>query len=355
MNTALNILRCAAVALGAALAAWPAHATDDDDDARPGGAFCSATAARMGTACAYEASDDLFLTRAKCLNIGDAAERATCLREAKAAYGAARQSCVAQLTARRQVCALVGEARYDPPWEAALFDADFRQLSNPNPYYPLTIGARWEYRGGSESTVVEVLNESKLIEGVHCIVVRDLVYDEGRLKEATDDWFAAARNGSTWYCGEESKDYEYTDGDRPRRAELVSIDGTFKHGRDFDKAGIIMPAAPRAGMVYREEFSLGNAEDLAQIVTAHYTWGGGSGALDAGVPRELAQRFCGLRDCVVTRNFTPREPGKFALKYYARGIGFFFEIKPQGGDSLQLVACNFDARCASLPAPMAAR
>jgi hypothetical protein len=341
------MLRCAVLALATALA--PQAQADDDDGDRRSGGVCTAIALRLNAACGHEAADDLELTRAKCLHVGDAVERSTCQQDARTAHAQARQSCAAKLQARRQACALLGEARYDPPWEPALFDADFRRLSNPNPYHPLGIGYRWQYRGGSESTVVEVLDRTKLVDGVHCVVVRDLVYDEGRLKEATDDWFAAARDGTTWYCGEESKDYEYIDGDRPALAELVSIDGTFKHGRDFDKAGIIMPAAPRAGMVYREEFSLGNAEDVAQVLTAHYTWGGGSAALDAGVPRELAQRFCGLRDCVVTKNWSLLEPGTYALKYHARGIGFFLETKPQGGKTLQLVACNFDARCASLP------
>jgi hypothetical protein len=341
------LLRCALLALGAALT-LPARA--DDDDSRRG--VCSATAQRLSSACAHEAADDLETTRAKCLNVADAERRSECMAEAREAYAEARKTCSAALRGRRQACTLLGEARYDPPWEPALFDADFRRLSNPNPYFPLGIGQRREYSsGGSESTIVEVLDATKLIEGVHCIVVRDLVSEDGRIKEATDDWFAAARDGSSWYCGEESKDFEFFDGDRPQAAELVSNDGSFKHGRDFDKAGIIMPAGPRVGMVYREEFSLGNAEDVAQIVSVNYAWGGGSAALDAGVPRELAQRFCGLGDCVVTKNWALTEPGKFELKYYARGVGFFLETKPQEGRTLQLVACNFDARCASLPAP----
>lgn len=335
----LLLLSCGVLALGAAT---PARADDDDRG------VCSTTAQRLYSACGYEAADDLEVTRAKCINIGDAGERATCLREAREAHAEERGACTTQLQARRQACALLGEARYDPPWEPALFDANFRQLSNPNPYFPLGIGYKWEFRGGDETTTVEILDKTKLIEGVTCIVYRDLVYEDGRLKEATDDWFAAARDGSTWYCGEESKDYEFFDGDRPQKAELVSIDGSFKHGRDFDKAGIIMPAAPRPGMVYREEFSLANAEDIAQIVSNRYAWGSG-GALDQGVPRELAQRFCSNRDCVVTKNFSPLEPGSFALKYYARGIGFFLETKPQGGETLQLVACNFDQRCIALP------
>jgi len=154
---------------------------------------------------------------------------------------------------------------------------------------------------------------------------------------------------ATWYCGEEVKDYESFEGDRPQRAELVSIDGSFKHGRDGAKAGIIMPAQPRQGQAYLEEFALGAAEDVSEILSASYSYGSNR-ALDNFVRRELALRMCN-RDCVVTKNYSLLEPGIFALKYYARGIGFFLETKPDEGKAIQLVNCNFDQRCVALPAP----
>jgi hypothetical protein len=332
-----------------ACATMAAQAGDDDSESSSGG-YCTATAKLMLGACGLEAGDDLLVAKAKCVNISDARDRAQCLADAREARSEAGPACRAQYEARLAACAVLGEARYDPPFTPDRFDSDFRRLSNPNPYFPLGIGNRWVFLGEGERNVVEIVNETKNIEGVTCIVYRDLVYEDGKLKEATDDWFAAGRDGSTSYCGEESKDHEFFDGDRPSRAELVSIDGSFKHGRDFDKAGLIMPARPRPGQVYREEFSLGNAEDISEILTASYSWGQG-GTLDRSVPRELALRLCGHRDCVVTKNYSPIEPGSYELKYYARGIGFFLQTKPGGGPPLQLVECNFDARCVALPAP----
>lgn len=350
-RTHFQHLCAAAGALWAVLGAGPGQAANPQAaPAAAQGAYCSATAARLYDACGHEAADDLEVARAKCINIADAAARNECLREASADNDEQRETCTAQLEARRAACALLGEGRYDPPWEPALFDRHFRQLANPNPYFPLGVGHRWAYRGGGETTVVEVLDATKLIEGVHCIVVRDLVYEDGRLIEATDDWFAAARDAGVWYCGEEAKDYETFDGDRPRRAELVSIDGSFKHGREGDKAGLIMAGAPQPGLAYREEFSLGNAEDVAQVLSVGYAWGAG-GPLDWLVPRELAQRLCSSRDCVVTRNWSLLEPGSYEVKYYARGIGLFLETKPLEGETLQLVDCNFDQRCIALPPP----
>ncbi len=338
-------------ALALALASGAALARDDDDDSDPRDrAYCSTTARLMLTACTLESRDDVYKARAKCVNVSDARARTQCLREASEARAQAGTACKAQHDARRAICAMIDEARYDPPFEPDLFDADFRRLSNPNPYFPLTIGNKREYRGGGETVITEILDETKLVAGVTCIVMRDLVSVDGKLKEATDDWFGAARDGSTWYCGEEVKDYEFFEGDRPQRPELVSRDGSFKHGVDGDKGGIIMPGRPRVGQVYREEFSLGNAEDVAQVLSVTYSHGQG-GELDRLVPRELARHLCNNRDCVVTRNFSAKEPGIYALKYYARGIGFFLETKPVQGKSVQLVGCNFDARCAALPAP----
>lgn len=330
-----------------ALAAPAAFATDSAEP--PDRRYCSTTARLLFAACNHETEDDRLVARAKCLNIGDTRRRSECQAEARQAQAEAGEMCRAQFESRRGACDVLGEERYDPAWEPHLFDSDFRQLSNPNPYFPLGIGNRWEYRGGNERNTVEVANETKLIDGVTCIVLRDLVYESGRLVEATDDWFAAGRAGSTWYCGEEVKDYESFEGDRPRRAELVSIDGSFKHGRDHDKAGLIMPAHPRPGQVYLEEFSLGNAEDVSEILAVDYTWGR-IHALDRMVPRDLALRLCN-GDCVVTKNYSLLEPGVYALKYYSRGIGFFLETKPDDGEVLQLVSCNFDQRCVALPAP----
>ena len=341
---------CGAVAL--ALAATAGFAQDDDDDDFPAlndPRTCSATAGMLFAACGFELRDDYLVAKAKCINLVDAARRSECLREARQARNEASQACREQRDWRQGACNVLGEQRYDPLFTPDRFDSDFRGLSNPNPYFPLGIGNRWEYRGGGERNVVEVANETKHIEGVTCIVLRDLVYQGGRLVEATDDWFAAGRDGSTWYCGEEVKDYESFPGDRPRRPELISIDGSFKHGRDGDKAGLIMPARPQAGQAYLEEFSLGNAEDVSEILSANYTYGT-SRALDRLVPRDLAQRLCN-RDCVVTKNYSLLEPGVVALKYYARGIGFFLETKPDEGVALQLVDCNFDPRCVALPAP----
>ncbi|NOT54091.1 MAG: hypothetical protein HOP18_05755 [Deltaproteobacteria bacterium] len=324
---------------------------DDDDDDRGGrGSFCSQTASLLFGSCGFEVQDDFLKAQAICLNVADDAERKQCFTDATAARNESRQLCGGQRTARLDACESLGEARYDPNFDPALFDTDFTHPTNLNPYLPLRIGNTWEYAGGGESISIEVRNETKSIDGLTCIVIRDQVTKDDELVEDTDDWFAQAKNGDVYYCGEEVKDFESFDGDAPRLPELVSIDGSFKQGRDGDKGGISVLASPKLGQVFRQEFSPNNAEDIAEILSTTYMFGGNP-ELDRFVPRQLATRLCSGGNCVVTKEYSPLAPGVFERKYYAPGIGFFLQVKPDAGETVQLVSCNFDTRCNGLPTP----
>lgn len=312
--------------------------------------FCSQTARALFESCKAEVTDGIFKKKAICINISDQKEREQCFDELDDAGEQGNLLCRQQRDERTNACQSLGEGRYDPHINPALFDDDFTNLTHPNPYFPLTIGNRWEYRGGNEVNIVEILNRTKLINGVRCIVAGDRVFKDGDLAEDTNDWFCQAKNGNVWYFGEEVKNLESFDGDNPRLPELVSIDGSFKFGREGDKGGLFFLISPRRGDIYLEEFSLTNAEDVTEILSTTYRFGSNT-VLDQFVPQQLAKRFCSSGDCIVTKNFSLLEPGLFARKYYARGIGFFLEVKPDAGEVLQLTDCNFDPRCTNLPSP----
>jgi len=313
------------------------------------GGFCSQTANTLFAACKSGANDDSLVKKAVCINILDEGERATCFDELNDDRKESRELCVDQHDWRLDACKLVGEARYDPDIDPARFDNDFGHLTNPNAYFPLGIGKEWRYLSGDESDIVKVLNQTKAIDGITCVVVRDEVFKNGVLSEGTDDWYAQALDVNVWYCGENTAEYESVPGDNPEAPELVNIDGSFKAGRDGDKPGIIFLASPSRGDVYLEEFSLANAEDVTQVLSTSYAYGHNA-ELDQLVPRQLAERFC-AGDCVVTKNFSLLEPGIFARKYYARGIGVILEVEPETQTISQLVGCNFDPRCDGLPTP----
>jgi hypothetical protein len=309
--------------------------------------YCTQTADTLLDACRASVRDDGALGNAVCINVTNPSARQKCINDLEDSQAESDQLCLDQHDTRLDACRVLGEARYDPDVRPSRFD-DPRRPSNPNLYFPLGVGKHWEYRSATQLNTVEVVNETKLIAGVRCIVIRDLVFEDGLIHEATDDWYAAAKDGSVWYFGEEVKDYEAFTGDIPKRAELVSIDGSFKVGRDGDKPGIIALASPKVGDAYLEEYSLGNAEDVTEILSTTYSYGHDP-VLDEHVPRALADRFC-AGNCIVTKNYSLLEPGLFARKYYARGVGTILEVE-NTGEVVQLVRCNFDSRCANLPTP----
>lgn len=323
-----------------ALAPLAAHAN-------PGA--CVATAKALYRACSFDLLDDWWEAQAKCINVADDEERKECFSDAASERRESQRECNAILDGRLESCEVLGDGRYDPDFDPAHFDSDFAHLTHPNPYYPLGIGNRWEYTSADETGVVEVTADTKLIAGVRCIVVRDTVLRGGKLHEDTDDWFAQAKDGTTWYCGEQTRSYETFPGDLPPDPELVDIDGSFKHGQERDKAGIIFLADPQVGDAYREEFSLANAEDATEVLSTTYSHGEDPD-LDQLVPAALANAVCD-HDCVVTRNYSLLEPDVVERKYYGRGIGVFLEVELESGEVVRLTDCNFDARCAALPQP----
>jgi len=314
-----------------------------------GGPLCSATAEALFSACRASAAGDAFVAKAKCLNLADDDARDECLDDLVSDRTEEERLCGRMRDGRRAACRLLGERAYDPEIDPSQFD-DSRSPTHANSYFPITIGNRWDYTSSSgETDTVEIVDETKLINDVTCVVARDHVEKPDGEAEHTDDWYVQANDGAVWYFGEEVKNFETFDGDDPQHGELVSIDGSFKWGRVGDKGGIIFPAVPRRGDVYLEEFSLGNAEDVTEVLSTTYGYGGDR-ALNRNVPRALADLLCS-HDCVVTKNYSLLEPGVFARKYYARGIGVFLEIEVNTGEVVQLVDCNFDTRCAGLPQP----
>jgi hypothetical protein len=292
--------------------------------------------------------DDNYVARAKCINLSDPARRETCFSTARETRNEARKECADQREARLEICKDLDEARYDPSFSPADFESDFHSLQHTNPYFPLTIGYRWDYDGDLETNTIESLDEIKLIEGVTCIVLKDKRYENGFLVEETDDWYGQRKNGTIEFCGEQVNNYETFAGDDPVRPERVSTDGQWKTGRNGDPSGTFLLGSPTVGDVHRQEFSPGDAEDTVYYLSISYGYGDDA-TLDQFVPRALVELFCSAHDCWVTAEKTGLEPGEVTRQYYARNIGFFLGLDVATGKIVQLVGCNFDPRCSMLP------
>jgi hypothetical protein len=302
----------------------------------------------MLSACLAGKRADFLTAQAACANISDAAKQTACLEKAAVNRNDAGSECGEQHDARQNLCGLVGEAPYEPDVNPAHFDADFAQLTNPNPWFPIAAGYRWKYLGESETIVVNVTDKVKAIRGITCIVFHDRGIEDGLVTEDTFDWVGQRKDGSVVYCGEISSQNEEFDGDDPQEPELVSIEGSWKTGRDGAKPGTLFPAVPQVGDAYRQELLFGEAEDAAKVLSVSYRYGEDA-QLDELVPQALATALCAEGDCVVTREFSPLEPHGFERKYYARGIGLFLTTSPRDGSNERLVGGNMDPRCDSLP------
>jgi hypothetical protein len=198
------------------------------------------------------------------------------------------------------------DGRYVPRIEPAAFSATIT-----NPYLPLQPGNRWIYEGrsedGFERKVVEVTDETRAVMGVTCVVVKDTVTLEGQLHEETTDWFAQDRTGTVWNFGEAT---------RKRRADgTFSWAGSWEAGVKGAKPGVVMPADPRPGRPYRQEYLPGEAEDMARVFT---------------VDEALRVPYGSYVQVVVTRDWSPLDPGVAEHKHYAPGVGLIREEAVEG-------------------------
>ena len=185
-----------------------------------------------------------------------------------------------------------------------------------NPWWPMRVGTRWIYRettpdGTKQRVVVTVTARKKRIaNGVTARVVHDVVTEKGKLVEVTDDWYAQDRAGNIWYLGEATKEYE--------NGKFKSTEGSFEAGVDGAQAGVILPAKPRPGMRYRQEYYKGHAEDRGAIVSLRE---------QAEVPFGHFRRGRVL----MTKDTNPLEPKVLEFKFYARGVGPVLAVGVSGG------------------------
>jgi hypothetical protein len=183
-----------------------------------------------------------------------------------------------------------------------------------NPYWPMRRGSRWVYRetdpnGLDQRVVVTVTPKTKKIpNGITARVVRDEVTEHGRPVEITDDWYAQDKAGNIWYMGEATKEY--------KNGKVATTEGSFEAGVDGAQAGIALPAKPRVGLNYRQEYYAGQAEDKGEVLSLDQ---------QVGVP---FGRFTGA---LMTRDTSPIEPKVNELKFYGRGVGPLLEIGISGG------------------------
>jgi len=287
----------------------PAHA-----GRRPGSDACEATSEAALRFCRAGVQSDKWLALGKCANLPDPAEVKACNREAIAATRDALQGCKDEDDLRDAVCARLGPVPYAPVVDATRFT---RSTTIDNPYYPLVPGTTFVYEGqvteepsGFEHVEFTVTHETRVIQGVTCVEVHDLRKLNGVVLEDTRDWFAQDDDGNVWYFGENTTLVD--------RGLPVDLSGTWTAGVDGAQAGIIMEAHPALGDFYRQEFLLGEAEDLAEVT---------------GLDDSVTVPFGAFDHCLKTTESAPIAPGDVSDKFYVAGVGNLLTVEPNGDRS----------------------
>ena len=167
-----------------------------------------------------------------------------------------------------------------------------------NEYFPMKPGTTFLYEGGTEHSEMTVTRDTKKVMGVECVVVDHREWEGEKLIEKTYDWFAQDKEGTVWYFGEDTKEYE--------NGKVVSTKGSWEAGVDGAKAGIIMQADPKVGQSYHQEYYPGEAMDMAKVLSLNASVTVPYGSFDHALD---------------TKEWTPLQPVFFEKKYYVRGVG----------------------------------
>ena len=181
-----------------------------------------------------------------------------------------------------------------------------------NPWFPLIPGTVFTSKGetedGKATDVFTVTRDTKVVDGVTCVIVDDRGIIDGVLEERTSDYYAQDLAGNVWYFGEDTQELD-------AKGKVTSTEGTWHAGIDGAIPGIYMEADPVVGHTYRQEFYKGHAEDqyvvkdLAATITVPY------GA---------------YTDVLLTEEWTVLEPGVLDHKYYVKGLGQVMEVAVKG-------------------------
>jgi hypothetical protein len=179
-----------------------------------------------------------------------------------------------------------------------------------NKWFPLQPGTQVVYKGFTEedgkrvpARVVQTVTDlTKVINGVRTVVVWDVDYKDGKVKESEIIFFAQDKDGNVWLLGELREVYD--------EAEFVGS-RAWLAGLDGSHAGIMMKADPRPGT---PSYSQGYAPPP-------FNWA------DRGAVEKVGQKACVPAGCykdvlVIAESSKHEGPDAQQLKYYAPGVGY---------------------------------
>lgn len=187
-----------------------------------------------------------------------------------------------------------------------------------NQYWPLPMGATFAYMAETEDgceynklVVTSDTHEINIDDVLYTtLIVRDQEWEseecepaEAILAEDTLDYYAMDTDHNVWYFGEDT--WSIDDESEP---PVCTDDGAWEAGVDEAEPGTVMLGSPKSGNRYQQEYWEDEAEDWGAVLR-----------LNAKVSIE----FGDFEDCLMTREWTPLEPGEIEHKFYCPQDGNF--------------------------------
>jgi hypothetical protein len=201
-----------------------------------------------------------------------------------------------------------GACRSTPVASAAgLVDpADFTSTVD-NPWFPLRPGTTFTYRGtkdGKPATrVFAVTKQTKIIDGVTCVVVEDQLSLAGRPAERLLGYYAQDRDGDVWSFGEDAQELD--------AQGIVTKSEGWQAGSDGALPSFFMEAAPTVGHAFAHDYT----EDHFQVVS---------------LSEAVTVPFGSFTSALMTEEWNQLEDDAVAHKYYVRGIGEVRDVAVRG-------------------------
>jgi hypothetical protein len=186
-----------------------------------------------------------------------------------------------------------------------------------NTYFRLIPGDTFTYKAdtvdGCEVDVVTVTSQTRVLDGVTTVVVRDQAFEgntcttaDSALVEDTLDYHAQDNRGNVWYFGEDTSLCEGAGHCAP------NLSGSWLAGVNGAQPGLFMLAEHRSGDTYFQANAPGIAQDQATVTSVGVT---------VKLTRPDALSPGTFSNCIVTKEFSDLEKGSIEYKSYCPGIG----------------------------------
>jgi hypothetical protein len=193
-----------------------------------------------------------------------------------------------------------------------------------NTYMFLKPGFKLILTDGKDSLIITVLDETRIVDGVRTRIVEERETKGGKLDEVSRNYFAIDKaTGDIYYFGEDVDMYD-------ANGKVTGHEGAWLSGLNDARFGLMIPAKPRPGSRYYQEFAPGVAMDRAEVVSVSET---------VKVPVGT------FKNCLKTTESSGLESG-VEDKMYAPGVG----LLKDGG--FKLTKIEVPPRDTALPDPV---